>query len=50
MLRQLARSKEEVKSDPKCIGVCTINEDEICIGCLRRVVEILNKKRQGNSP
>ena len=42
MLRQLARSKEQVKADPKCIGTCTINEDGICIGCLRREEEILN--------
>ena len=50
MLRQLPRSKEEVEADEKCIGTCTINEDGICIGCLRREEEILDKKRQGNSP
>ena len=44
MLRQLARSKEEVEADEKCIGTCTINEDGICIGCHRREEEILNTK------
>ncbi len=48
MLRQLARSKEEVKADPKCIGTCTINEDGICIGCYRREEEIIDDNRKTN--
>ena len=46
MLRQLARSKEEVKADPKCIGTCTINEDGICIGCYRLEKQINEENNQ----
>ena len=28
------------KIDPPCIGICTINENGICIGCKRTVKEI----------
>lgn len=40
MLRQLARGKEAIANDDKCIGTCTINEEGICIGCFRREEEI----------
>ena len=28
------------KIDPPCIGICTINENGVCIGCKRTVKEI----------
>ena len=28
------------KIDPPCIGICTINEDGVCIGCERTLEEI----------
>ena len=28
------------KIDAPCIGICTLNEDDICIGCGRTVQEI----------
>ena len=28
------------KIDPPCIGICTLNEEDICIGCGRTVQEI----------
>jgi len=28
------------KIDPPCIGICTLDEDGICIGCHRTVKEI----------
>lgn len=40
MLRQMKRTREEVKKDTPCIGVCTLNEDNICIGCNRTIEEI----------
>ena len=40
MLRQMGRTREEVKKDTPCIGVCTLNEDDVCIGCNRTIEEI----------
>ena len=28
------------KIDPPCIGICTLNENGVCIGCNRTVKEI----------
>lgn len=28
------------KIDPPCIGICTLNENGICIGCERTLEEI----------
>ena len=28
------------KIDPPCIGICTLNDKDICIGCGRTVQEI----------
>ena len=28
------------KIDPACIGICTLNDKDICIGCGRTVQEI----------
>ena len=41
MLRQMRRTTEEIKKDSPCIGVCTLNEDDICIGCDRHIDEII---------
>ena len=30
------------KIDASCIGICTLNKDDICIGCGRTVEEIHN--------
>ena len=30
------------KIDPPCIGICTLNEEDICIGCGRTMDEIEN--------
>ena len=40
MLEQMKRTQEEIKSDTPCIGVCTLNEDKVCIGCNRHIDEI----------
>ena len=41
MLEQMKRTQEEIKSDTPCIGVCTLNEDKVCIGCNRHIDEII---------
>ena len=40
MLRQMKRTKEEIQEDSPCIGTCTLNENDICIGCNRHIDEI----------
>ena len=40
MLRQMYRTKEEIVNDSPCIGTCTLDEDDICIGCNRHIDEI----------
>ena len=34
------RTAKEIKEDSHCIGVCTLNEENICIGCNRHIDEI----------
>jgi len=41
---QLYRTIEDIKSDDPCIGICTINEKGICIGCDRSSSEIVYSK------
>ena len=41
MLRQMLRSKEQVQNDSPCIGTCTLNENDVCIGCNRHIDEII---------
>ncbi len=41
MLRQLSRTKEQVSKDTPCIGICTLNEQDVCIGCNRHIDEIV---------
>jgi len=40
MLRQLKRSREGIREDSLCIGTCTLNEEDICIGCWRHIDDI----------
>ena len=42
MLRQLQRTAEEIEADSPCIGTCTLNERDICIGCGRHIDEIIS--------
>ena len=42
MLRQMSRTAKEIKEDSPCIGVCTLNEKNICIGCNRHIDEIID--------
>jgi|TARA_R100000008_G_scaffold76887_1_gene57009 predicted Fe-S protein YdhL (DUF1289 family) len=37
----MKRSEEDIKEDTPCIGTCTLNEDDICIGCHRHIDEII---------
>lgn len=41
MLYQLKRTREEITKDTPCIGVCTLNEQNVCIGCDRHIDEII---------
>ena len=41
MLRQLSRTKEQISKDTPCIGICTLNEQDVCIGCNRHIDEIV---------
>ena len=43
MLRQMRRTVEEIKKDSPCVGVCTLNEDDICIGCDRHIGDIIER-------
>ena len=46
MYTQLRRSSEEIKNDSPCIGVCTLNEENICIGCDRTIEEIIEAGKE----
>lgn len=41
MLRQMARTRKQISDDSPCIGTCTLNEDNICIGCNRHIDQII---------
>ena len=41
LLYPMKRSEEDIKEDTPCIGTCTLNEDDICIGCHRHIDEII---------
>ena len=43
MLRQLRRTRKDIQSDSPCIGVCTLNEQNVCIGCNRHIDEIIQR-------
>lgn len=43
MLRQLRRTTKDIKNDSPCIGTCTLNENDICIGCHRHIDEIISR-------
>ena len=42
LLRQMNRTAKDIKEDSPCIGVCTLNEENICIGCGRHIDEIID--------
>ena len=46
MLRQMNRTAEEIQNDSPCIGVCTLNENDICIGCDRHIGDIIDNYRE----
>jgi len=46
MLRQMNRTIEEIQNDSPCIGVCTLNENDICIGCDRHIGDIIDNYRE----
>ena len=46
MLRQMHRTAEDIKNDSPCIGVCTLNENDICIGCDRHIGDIIDNYRE----
>ena len=43
MLRQMGRTIEQIREDSPCIGTCTLNEENICIGCGRHIDEIIKR-------
>lgn len=45
MYTQMRRTVKQIKEDTPCIGVCTLNEDSICIGCNRTINEIIEAGR-----
>ena len=46
MYEQLRRTSKEIKNDTPCIGICTLNENKICIGCNRHIDEIIQRGRE----
>ena len=46
MLKQMNRTIEEIQNDSPCIGVCTLNENDICIGCDRHIGDIIYNYRE----
>ena len=42
----MKRTKEDIKTDSPCIGICTMDEDEVCIGCHRHIDEIIEAGSQ----
>ena len=42
----MRRTVEEIKKDSPCIGVCTLNENDICIGCDRHIGDIIDNYRE----
>jgi len=31
------------EEDSPCVGICTLNEDNVCIGCGRHIDEIIER-------
>ena len=46
MLKQMNRTIEEIQNDSPCRGVCTLNENDICIGCDRHIGDIIDNYRE----
>ena len=43
MLEQMRRTNKEILEDTPCVGTCTLNENNICIGCNRHIDEIIER-------
>ena len=43
MLEQMRGTNKEILEDTPCVGTCTLNEDNICIGCNRHIDEIIER-------
>ena len=43
---KMNRTIEEIQNDSPCIGVCTLNENDICIGCDRHIGDIIDNYRE----
>ena len=39
----MRRTKQQIIEDSPCIGTCTLNENDICIGCHRHIDEIISR-------
>ena len=39
------RTAADIKNDSPCIGVCTLNECDICIGCDMHIGDIIDNYR-----
>ena len=50
MLRQMGRTAKQIQEDSPCIGVCTLNEENICIGCNRHIDEIIDMGSDAETP
>ena len=37
----MKRTKEDIQRDSPCIGTCTLDHENICIGCNRHIDEII---------
>ena len=37
----MRRSVEEIRNDSPCVGTCTLDENDVCIGCNRTIEEII---------
>jgi len=43
MLSQLRRTSKQIREDSPCIGTCTLNENDVCVGCGRHIDEIIKR-------
>ena len=43
----MRRTVEDIRNDSPCIGVCTLNAEDICIGCNRHIDEIIQMGNDG---
>ena len=45
MLSQLRRTSKQIREDSPCIGTCTLNENDVCVGCGRHIGDIIDNYR-----